>query len=181
MSLMLHHLGDNEDALDYGQQALTAAQKIGVKPEQALALTHMGHALAELNRLDEAREAYQKAADLRLSLHQYNLAAEPLAGLARVNVALGEPAQAERFVEQIMEHLESDTLDGTEEPCRVYLTCFEVLKVNRDPRAMDVLSFGYQQLQDRAKRIHDEHLRQSYLEEMPAHHALVQAWQANQN
>jgi hypothetical protein len=68
---------------------------------------------------------------------------------------------------------ESHTLDGTEEPIRVYLTCYRVLTANKDPHAEELLDTAYRLLQERAAKIGDEKMRHSYLENVPAHRELV--------
>ena len=79
-------------------------------------------------------------------------------------------------MEGILDHLEHGTLEGTEEPIRVYLTCYRVLAANRDPRAKELLRFAYGLLQKRAAKIGDEAQRRLYLEDVPAHRALVQEY-----
>jgi hypothetical protein len=100
---------------------------------------------------------------------------EPLAGLARACLGQGEVAQAQVHVEEILEHLdlEGNTLDGTDEPFRVYLTCYRVLCANGDPRAEDILDTAHRLLQERASKIDDEELRHSFLENVPYHREIV--------
>jgi hypothetical protein len=69
------------------------------------------------------------------------------------------------------------TLDGTDEPLRVYLTCYRVLRANGDPRAREILDAGYRLLQERATHINDEKLRRSYLESVATHREIVKLWQ----
>ena len=69
------------------------------------------------------------------------------------------------------------TLDGTDEPLRVYLTCYLVLRANHDPRAREILDAAYRLLQERATHIDDEELRRSFLENVAAHREIARAWQ----
>jgi hypothetical protein len=94
--------------------------------------------------------------------------------LARVCLIQGNPSEAQALVEEILAHLESHTLEGTEEPIRVYLTCYRVLTANQDPRARGVLNRAYNLLQERAAKIGDEEKRRSYLENVPAHREILQ-------
>ncbi len=68
------------------------------------------------------------------------------------------------------------TLDGTDEPVLVYLTGYRVLCAGQDPRAQDILTAGYNILQEQAAKIGDERLRRSFLENVAAHRELVAAW-----
>nr|NIV38839.1 hypothetical protein [Anaerolineae bacterium] len=40
---------------------------------------------------------------------------------------------------EILKHLQDRGLEGTFEPFRIYLTCYQVLRANRDPRAQEIL------------------------------------------
>jgi hypothetical protein len=51
------------------------------------------------------------------------------------HVSLGAGFEAQAHVEEILTALEAHTLDGTDEPLRVYLTCVQVLAAHDDPRA----------------------------------------------
>ena len=99
---------------------------------------------------------------------------EPLAGLARVCLIQENPIEAQALVDGILGHLESHTLEGTEEPVRVYLTCYRVLTANQDLRAGELLDTAHRLLQERAAKIGDEEMRRSYLENVPAHREIVQ-------
>jgi predicted ATPase len=200
MGLISHQLGDDKAALEYSQRALRIARELGDRHGQGHALTCQGHALAGLGyrsplypeppaglvasetaeRLAEATDAYRQALDLRRELGQHNLATEPLAGLARVSLAQGNLVQAQAHVEGILSYLESNTLEGTDEPFRVYLTCHQVLQANQDPRAQNILDTAYALLQEQAAQFPDEETRRVYLENVPAHREIVAAYQSMQ-
>lgn len=150
----------------------------GHRYRQAFALVRLGHALAALGELSEAAAAYQEALDLRREMGQRHLAPEPLAGLARVALARDDPEAALAYVEEILRHLETGSVDGTDEPLRIYLTCCRVLKAHNDLRAEEVLEEAHNLLQERAAKIGDEELRRSFLENVAAHRELVSEWQA---
>jgi predicted ATPase len=174
LGLLGHHLGEDQAAREHSRCALDIAQELGEREIEPYALTHLGHALAGLGQLAEAADAYRQSLALRRGLGQPHLATEPLAGLARVCLIQGNPSEAQALVEEILAHLESHTLEGTEEPIRVYLTCYRVLTANQDPRARGVLNRAYNLLQERAAKIGDEEKRRSYLENVPAHREILQ-------
>jgi tetratricopeptide (TPR) repeat protein len=169
LGLISHQEADGEAARKYSQQALLLGRDAADRYVQAYALTSLGHALMSLGRLDEGARAYGEALALRQQLREEHLANEPLAGLARVSLALGDLQQAQTYVEEILSYLETDTLDGTLEPFWVYLTCYRVLKAHDDPRADDILKEAHSLLQERAAKISDEGDRRSYLENVAAH------------
>ena len=175
LGLLSHHLGADEIARDCCQQALAIAQEVGSQPIKGYALTNLGHALVESAHHAEASDVYQQAMTVQRELGQLHLIVEPLAGLARASLAEGNVTQATARVEEILAHLANHTLDGTEEPLRVYLTCYRVLHTVQDPRAPALLKMAYDLLRARAENIHDEHLRRSFLENVPAHRNLIAA------
>jgi len=83
-------------------------------------------------------------------------------------------------MDEILGYLQVGSLDGTSEPLRVYLTCYQVLQANGDPRADDILEEGYRFLQERAAKISDEGERRSFLENVAANREIVGAWAARE-
>ncbi len=177
LGLLFHHLNDDATARDYSRQALQMAQELNDRNLQALALTHLGHALVALEQLADATAAYRQALELRQALEQPNQALEPLAGLARVALIQGDQAQASRYATDLLHHLERGSVDGTDEPFRIYLTCYEVLQAQNDPQAAALLEQAYQLLREQAERLDDAAAQQAFLEQVPTHRALVAAWQ----
>jgi tetratricopeptide (TPR) repeat protein len=194
LGLLSHHLNDNRTAQEYSQQALLIAQDIDDHRVQGGALTHLGHALEGLGQWIEAAEAYRQALTLRREFDQPHMAMESLAGLAHVSLAQGELAQAQTQVEEILNYLETNTpstgpsassgqgsghgLEGTEEPFRIYLTCYHVLRANQDPRAQEILVTAHRLLQEQAAKISDEKMRRFFLENVAAHREIVEEMQA---
>ena len=126
----------------------------------------------------EAAQSYRQAVEIRGELGERNLAIESLAGLARASLGQKDLSLALTHVEEILDHLEDKTLDGTDEPFRIYLTCYRVLRANQDPRAQDVLAEAHRLLQERAARISDEETRRLFLENVTAHREIVEAWES---
>jgi tetratricopeptide (TPR) repeat protein len=173
LSLLHHHQGDNQTARRQSEEALRLAGEAGDLRTRGHALTHLGHSLASLGRLQEAAEAYEEAVELRRQSGEHHRAEESLAGLARVSLAMGKPAEALAHVESVLKYLDSNTLDGTDEPVRVYLTCAHILEANGDDRAADVLLRAHKMFDARAQRIGDPNLRRSFAQNVPAHRALL--------
>jgi tetratricopeptide (TPR) repeat protein len=174
LCLLLHQLGNNQTALEHGQRALLIARELGDRPTEGSALAYLGCALARLGHLAEAAEVCQQALDLQRELGEHVLAVESLATLARVSLTQGDLAQAQAQVDKILVHLENNSPEGTDEPFRVYLTCYRVLHANRDPRAQEILTTAHRLLQERAAKIGDDDLRRSFLENVTAHREIVE-------
>jgi hypothetical protein len=69
---------------------------------------------------------------------------------------------------------DGESLDGTWEPLRIYLTAFDVLRAARDVRAEQVLRRASDELEERSRKITDEADRHSYRHAVPWHHRIVE-------
>jgi tetratricopeptide (TPR) repeat protein len=172
------HQGRSAQAKAYLEQAVCICRELGERPEEGRALSHLGYALAESGHLAEAAEAHQQALSIRQELGQPSPAMESLSGLAQVSLAQGDLSQAQAQVEEILTYLESNALEGIIDPHQVYLTCYQVLKANDDPRAQEILNKGYRLLQERAAKISDEDMRCSFLENVAVHREIVAAFKS---
>ncbi|MFQ5419529.1 MAG: tetratricopeptide repeat protein, partial [Anaerolineae bacterium] len=177
LGLLLHHQGDDEMAQDYSQQALQISEEIGARSQQSYALTVRGHALAGLGHPAEATVAYRQVLALRRELGEHHFAMEVVAGLARVFLTQGELHQAQAQVEAVLHYLDTRTLEGTNEPFHIYLTCYRVLKATQDQRTEKILHDAYTLLQERAAKINDASQRYLFLHHVTAHHQIVAAWE----
>jgi predicted ATPase len=170
---LFHNMGDDEVALEYYKKGLKIGNELGDRSSQGCALTYLGHTYAAMGRFPDATDAYQQALTLRRELGEYNLTMESLAGIAYVLMVQEDMVNAQVQVEEILLYLENNTLDGTDEPLRVYQTCYRVLKANQDLRAPEVLTAAYHLLQDQASKISDDKLQRAYLENITLHQYLV--------
>lgn len=173
LGLLCHLQGDQAAAEAYEHQVLALAQTSGERSLEADARLCLGHALAAAGRLAEAAQSYHESLELWQEVGQRNRAMEAYAGLARMALAQGDQPAALARVEMILAYLAAHTLAGTDQPFRVYLTCYEVLRATGDPRARPIREQARRQLRERAGQIVDADLRQSYLERVPAHRALL--------
>lgn len=176
VALLRHLRGDNKSAYDYTQQAEQIGCEINSPEIQALALLYRGHTEMELGLLPEAAVSYRQALNLYQELGQFHFAREALAGLSRVALAQGDLAQAQAFVAELLPQLTIENLYGAREPFRVYLTCYQVLQAGQNPQTGEVLTTAHHLLQTRAAAIEDERLRRCFLENIPAHQELGQAF-----
>ena len=173
-------LSDYEAALSYAGQGVELGHAIQDRNGEAWALTVQGHAFAVLNRLPEASVSYQAALKIRTELDQAALASEPSAGLARIALAQNDLPAALAYISPVLDFLDGGgSLNGAEEPLRVFLTCYQVLLAADDPRAAQILAVAYQQLRSRADKIVDQAARQHFLEDIPYHRQILDAWERN--
>jgi predicted ATPase/class 3 adenylate cyclase/Flp pilus assembly protein TadD len=178
LSLLRHYSGDNQAAREHIRQALhiMGDQRHILRWK---GLTILGHSLTALGELAEAEEIYRQAMSLGYETSRSRQSIDALAGLARVSMARGDIEQALNQVELILTYLDTETpskghtLDGTIEPVRIYTTCYQVLKANKDNRAHDILDEAHNLLQKRAATISDKEQRHSFLHNVPAHCEIV--------
>ena len=171
-------LGDLASALNYAQQGLELALRLGDRSAQAWAQTYLGHAYLELGNSTEAVQAYRSALEIRRALSQSNLASEPQAGLARTCLQAGDIPAASVHAAQILAYLQAGgTLDGTDEPLRVYLSCCQVLQAAGDPQANEILENACTLLHKQADSIPDPALRRSFLEDIHYHREIISMWE----
>jgi tetratricopeptide (TPR) repeat protein len=169
--------GDYVAAGAYYEQSLDLNRAIGYREGEALALWGLGNVGLGLGHLAEAADFYRQSLRLRRELGHPALVVEAIAGLARLALAQADLVEAQAQVEEILSYLAGNgTLDGAEEPLRVYLTCYQILQATRDPRAGTILATGYNLLQARAAKIADEPMRQMFWENIPYHRELAAAW-----
>ena len=169
LGLLAHYRGDEREAETLAQQALRIAQESWQRRAERFALRLLGHALFGRGKLEQAQSAYQQVLEIDQTLGYSHLAVEATADLARVALAEGDLAHATAYADAVLEYLAEHTLEGTEEPLGVYLTCYAVLRAAQNPRATDVLAAGHALLQERAAQFDDEERRRMFLENQPAH------------
>jgi tetratricopeptide (TPR) repeat protein len=174
LGLVAHHRGDDATACLHARQALQIAEESGFLFEQGNALLYLGHATAAAGQHAEACTIYQRALATLHKAGEQNQVMEALAGLARVCLAQGDVPQAQAYVADILAHLHDEPeLPGTDEPCRVYLTCYQVLRASGDERAEPLRETACRMLYERAAYIDDAALRHSFLYNVAAHRELL--------
>ncbi|HET9905729.1 MAG TPA: hypothetical protein VFQ23_03790, partial [Anaerolineales bacterium] len=63
--------------------------------------------------------------------------------------------------------------EGTEEPLRIYLSCYLALKQNNDPRSAAVLRSASEFLQDQLAKIQNSEIRHNYVANVPWRRAIA--------
>jgi tetratricopeptide (TPR) repeat protein len=168
-----------EKALQVSQESTEMCEKYELTDGPGYAWNLLGYAWLALTREGEAEKLAKAAAAFEHAIQDWKkelrpqLMIEPLAGLALTRQRCGEAQAAQAHVETILEFLKTGDLDGLMEPVSVYLACWEVLDAAGDPRARQILAAGSDFLQVRAERQANPAIRQSLLENIPAHVQLM--------
>ena len=103
---------------------------------------------------------------------------EPTAGLARIALARGDIDGAMKTIGEVIAHFDAGgSVDGTEDPIWIYLTCHQVLAAKNSPRAAEFLERAHTLLSERAALLDDAE-RASFLANVPTNRAVAAAWAA---
>jgi len=168
-----------QEAVLYALDAAGLAKKTGDKPSEAWSYLYLGHAYFLIGQLKEAKISFEHALNLRRELGQPSLATEPIAGLIQVALRTNEIPPAIRLMEELMLYLsEGGTLEGTEEPLRVYLACYKALERIGDLRSVQILETAMQLLEAQVSKLNNEQSRRMYIENVPWRRAIEQSWLA---
>jgi predicted ATPase len=173
LGLMQASRGSFADACDCARQALRIAEEVADPRLEAYCLDFLGQGLEGLELWDEAAAAYERSVELRVDIGQDNGVVEAKAGLARISMWRGDVSRAQSVGNEILAHLESSDVFGTERPCAIYLTCYRVLHAVGDSRAHAVLGEGHEYLMQIADRIEDPAVRCSFLDNVAPHRELL--------
>ncbi|MEP7101689.1 MAG: adenylate/guanylate cyclase domain-containing protein [Burkholderiales bacterium] len=180
LSIVALWQGEETRALALARQALDIAVASKARDMEVLAALRLGAAELTLGRRAAAREACAQARALAVEI-DFPLQHDASAGLARVALADGDPASAVAALQPLLDHIAaSGTLDGTEYPRLIELSCHQTLAGAQDPRAADWLTRAHSALMAQADAISrgssDATLRQGFLKNIPHHREIVAAW-----
>ncbi|MEO8356136.1 MAG: AAA family ATPase [Chloroflexota bacterium] len=167
---------DALSALQYARTATSLSQKTGELSGEAWGWLYSGDAQLLLGEFQEAQSSFTKSIEIRESLGQSALSMEPMAGLVEVGLRTNDLELASGVAEKILTHLNSGgTLNGTDEPLRVYFNCCQLLEQKQDPRFAQVLQAAIHILEEQLSKFKDERARKMYVENVPWRRALQRA------
>jgi class 3 adenylate cyclase/predicted ATPase len=176
LSTLVLWQGDETRALALARQALDIVVAAQAPEDEVSARLCLGNAESALGRAAAARKAYEQARARALdiaSLRQHDISA----GLARVALAEGDHAAALAALQPVLDLVAAGgTLDRTEYPRLIELTCHQTLARANDPRAAEWLVRAHTALMNQADTITDPALRESFLRNIPHHREITAAW-----
>jgi tetratricopeptide (TPR) repeat protein len=184
MGLLRAFLARPAEAQSHYQEALALHRAIRDQRGEGYVLTHLGYLLIGQQAWQQAADVLEQALALRRTRAEGGLLLDTLAAYALVVATRDQAAAALPYVDEIMDWLASHGVAGIEFPGQVYLSCYRVLahlaqaQPAYQPRALQTLAAGHAFLQERAQRIQDTTLRQSFLQNLPFHRDLMAHWQA---
>ena len=176
LTLLSRRLGYAADAIRFGRLALGLAKHWDDKSDQADIGIALGDALFEQEALQEAREQYTTALQLREQMQQPHMYPEAMTGLAQIAFMSGDTASARMWINRIWSDSQLRLASGPFEPFWVYWNGYQVMRALGDPRASRLLETAQFVLAEYAAKITDPHARDQYLQ-VPWHRALLDATQ----
>jgi len=176
MALSAFRRGDSAASIGWSSQAMQLARELKDRDLQAILHSVRAHAYVTLGELDEAEACYQASLALFRELGRATMPPEPMAGLARIALARGDVEGAITTIGEVIAHFDAGaSVEGTEDPIWIYLTCHDVLAAKGAPRAAEFLTIAHRLLTERAALLGDEE-RASFLANVPTNRAVVAAW-----
>ena len=141
---------------------------MGDRAGEAWSHFYIGHAHLLKNDFQLARNAFSSSIIIREESNQLNLVMEAQAGLVETALQAGDLSEAQTKAGIILAYLANDgTLDGTEEPLRIYLAVYQTLKELKDLRASSILQTAKQILDGQVLLLKDESSRNMYVQNVP--------------
>ena len=179
LALVLLNLEQPAGAQAQVRQALDLLRATGDRWGEAAALRVAGQAEQALGDAAAATQLLRASRDLFDQLGLPHLAIEAMAALAVAALASGDHDSALAQVQAILDRqADGAGLEGTDEPLRIRLQCWQVLHAVTDARAADVLAAAWRDLNACAARIDNPRRRQDYLQAVPFHREIAAAWHA---
>jgi len=163
LSLLDCELGRLAAGCENAQKAIALAEKTGDRINQANALYYLGRNQLAAANFDAAESALRRALDLRHEIPHPGRQAEILVELALAANLRAENALALELLTPVLALLPDPcALDGTDDPYRTYWLTAQLLAAIGDARADSVRNSGAALLRERAAKISDPALRQSF-------------------
>jgi len=176
MAISAFRRGDAAGSIGWATQAMQLADELKDRDLRAAVHCILGHAHAALGESDDASSCYQAALTLFREIGRATMPPEPMAGLARIALARGDIAGAMATIAEVVAHFDNGgSVEGTEDPLWIYLTCHEVLATAAEPRSGEFLERAYQLLGERAEPL-DAAERAMFLDNVPTNRAIINAW-----
>ena len=170
--------GDIRAARQTLEKAASELATTGDTFARAVNHSYLGLTLENSGDMESAIDYFNKARSIldEISIPSYEN--DALAGLARCYLNMGFTAEAQQYGNQVCAYLRQQGSKGMEFPMLAYQTCADLNESLGDTENEFVMvRAGYLDLMERAGKISDLSWRQSFLENVPEHRALIERWE----
>jgi len=138
----------------------------------------LGFVLLEMGDASGAARCFKETQEWAANKGLAAFACESAAGFAASAVMLGELDEARKFACEAWDYLQAYGWKGLDTPGRVYRACAETFAALGDEQnGRAAIETAHQELMTVADQISEPVWRQSFLENVPAHRALVEMWE----
>ncbi|NJK78881.1 MAG: tetratricopeptide repeat protein [Chloroflexaceae bacterium] len=172
-------LNNYDAAYEHHQGAYSLAHDLELRRREAYTLHHLGEWEWHMGNYAAAAQYWNDAADLRATMGELVFANASRTRQAHALAVLGNLAEARTTAEQVWAEWGINPPPGEdeEELREGYFSLHETWRILGDnQRATAALAWGYQAVQDRAVRISDTGLRQSFLNRVIINYTIIEAW-----
>jgi class 3 adenylate cyclase/tetratricopeptide (TPR) repeat protein len=174
LGLACWRTGDGQTARRLLEDVIPELEALGDTFGRASGQNYLALVLEQLGNVVAAAEAFEQARASFDEIGARGCAADALAGLTRCRMVLGDLAAVRESAEALWHCLHEGT-GGMELPLLAYDTCARAFEmVGEADLASVAVGVGHAVLMDQASKISDPEWRQSYLEGIPEHRALVE-------
>jgi class 3 adenylate cyclase/tetratricopeptide (TPR) repeat protein len=170
-------VGDLDAAIDILDGALSEFEEIGHSFGQGYSHLYKAFVLEGMGDCQGARNTYQDAIGTLSEIGMRGNVQDARAGCARCALAGGQVEEAQGYAAELWEYLELNEEKNMELPVWAYLTCAAIFERSGvEAKARAAIEGGHQQLMSLADKIGDPEWRESFLENVPEHRALMKMW-----
>jgi predicted ATPase/class 3 adenylate cyclase len=168
--------GDLEGASRASERGIELAQATANPDAIAASQLVSADVLLAAGSVSTAAQRYAEAHALYRKVGREMMMIEALGGMARAARAAGRHADAMAHVAEILAFFDRGmTVDGTEDPLQIYLTCFRVLEDAGSPRAGEILAAGRKVLLEQLQSLEASE-RDGLLSKVPSHREIMSAF-----
>ena len=170
--------GDLRTARQFVEKALQEISPSQDARGNTFALNGLGNVLLAEDDVYGAVRRFTEGREMALRYGLSFLAFESLSGLAACAVMQGRLDESRNYITEVWDYLKEHGWLGMSNPGKVYRTCAETFDaLGEDENARAVIESGHQALMDVAEKINVPAWRQSFLENVPDHRAIMEMWE----
>jgi class 3 adenylate cyclase/tetratricopeptide (TPR) repeat protein len=179
MNLGENHLatGDLLSAFKMGKQALQEISSTGDERGKVYTMINLGYVLLAMDDPNAASRYFMEGYETAKKHAMPQLACETGIGLAACATMQGQVDEASKFNRESWDYLKNHGWTGMGNPGRVYRTCMDTFDALGDEENFqEVLEIGYKEVMRVAEKENMLGRKQSFLENVPDHRAIVEMW-----
>jgi tetratricopeptide (TPR) repeat protein len=172
---MWHERGEADKALPFITTAFQKVEQLQQIPLKARVLYDWGNVLVSQENWENAELKFQNAYDLWHEREQTENMMLALAGLAYVAYQQEMPTTAAAHAEQLWQTLQESPALAERADLKLYWMLGMVWQGLGDSRADNLWGKARALLQERSEKIEDDEARQMFLQNVPAHQAILKS------